>query len=613
MFLKLFFVLILFNFLRISFGLKLESPEKDEIIDAIQTIIDQMIKQHATINFISAFKDDEAGKFLDFKEELLIKCKLTHSIRLDNYTKIVNSPLRIKKNSIFLLDTIERFRILLKNIVPTKFDFNGNFLFVLIAGSMNEIQEIFAKMWLKNIYNVNVIYAATNETVLVTFLPFESSENCGSTKPKAINIFRDGEFESDMIFPAKMNNFNGCPLRVVTFEDEDVVMRISDDEYRGYCIDLLMALAKQLNFRPDINFLTQELAYGIVYDNGTATGALGEVFYNRSDIALGDFFLKPNRIPKFDFTMAYQVMNLVWIIPPGLRYTPLQKLMLPFEFPVWIYLMITITIGIIVIIFINIKIPQMRAFVYGVNVKHPFLNMAVVILGSQQHRMPKRNFARFLIMNFMLFTLVLRSIYQGSLYRFLQSDGRQKEVQSVEEMLANDFTFYAFEASTLDLIKGSSLEIFNKTKVYKKENFLLHTELNGDEKIAGLETIKNVVNANQGNTTIIYCKEPFMYINIVLYLQKHSYITKAFDENIKQLIAAGLMQQWIKVHHLEKYYKSVMNRKNSIQKKLSLHQLSGAFYLLLFGGFVGCVSFVFELLCVRYKRITAKNKYKVKI
>lgn len=600
MFLNLFTALILFKFISSSTGSGLH-PKNDEIIDAIQSIIDQMIKHHATINFITAFKDDD-GKLLDFKEELLIKCKPNFSIRLDNFTKILNSPHRIKKNSIFLLDTIERFEILQREIVSSKFDFNGHFLFVLIAGFINEIEEIFIKMWLKNIYNVNVIYATTNETVLVSFLPFESSENCGSTKPKVINIFRNGKFENVMIFSQKMKNFNGCPLRVVTFEDEDVVMRIGNDEYRGYCIDLLMALAKQLNFRPDINFLTQDFPYGMVYDNGTSTGALGELHNNRSDIALGDFFLKPNRFLKFDFTVSYQVMTLVWIIPPGRRFMPIEKMLLPFEVPVWIFLIITITIGIIVILFINTKLPTMKPFVYGKNIHHPFLNMIIVVLGSQQPRMPKRNFARFLIMNFLLFTLVLRSIYQGSLFRFLQSDGRHKEVQSVEEMIAKDFTFYAFEASTLDLIKNSSIEVFNRTKSFKKENFLFHKELNGDEKIAALDTIKNVINANRGKLTINYCKEPFMYINIVLYLRKNSFIKKEFDESIKQLLAAGLIQQWIKIHHFEKYYKNVQKRKNNSEKKLSLHQLSGAFYLLLFGGFVAFVVFICEFLCMKFKR-----------
>lgn len=593
MFIKFLSALILIKFVYSSIFLELPT-ENYEIIDAIHNIINQMIKHHATINFIPAFENDKGGKFLDFKSEILRRCKYNFSFRMDNYTNIQNAPHRLKKNSIFLLDTIKRFKILVKNIVASKFDFNGYFLFVLLDGFINEIEEIFTQMWMKNIYNVNVIYATTNETVLATFLPFESAENCGSTKSNIINTFHDGKFEDIMIFPPKMNNFNRCPLRVVTFEDENVVMRTNDGGYRGYCIDLLMTLAKQLNFQPKINLITEKYPYGTVYENGTATGALGELFYNRSDVALGDFFLKPNRIDKFDFSVAYQVMNLVWVIPPGRLYKPLEKLLLPFKFLVWIFLMLTITIGVVVIIFINSRLPHLKSFVFGYKIRHPFLNMVIAILGSQQPRMPKRNFARFLVMNFLLFTLVLRSIYQGSLYRFLQSDERHREVQSVEEMLEECFTFYAFESSTLDLIKGASLEVFNRTKTFKNKNFLLHTELNGHERVAGLDTIKNVINANSDNKTINYCKEPFMSINIVLYYRKNSFIKKAFDEILKRILASGLMQQWIKVHHFEKHYKNVQKKKISTKKKLNLYQLSGAFYLWLFGSFVSFVVFTCE-------------------
>jgi hypothetical protein len=87
-----------------------------------------------------------------------------------------------------------------------------------------------------------------------------------------------------------------------------------------------------------------------------------------------------------------------------------------------------------------------------------------------------------------------------------------------------------------------------------------------------------------------------MKINIVLFLQKDSYITRIFNENIVKLIAGGLMQHWIEMHHFNKYIKSEQKKKQKTQKKLNLHQLSGAFYLLFFGGVFSSFVFVCEIV-----------------
>lgn len=51
-------------------------------------------------------------------------------------------------------------------------------------------------------------------------------------------------------------------------------------------------------------------------------------------------------------------------------------------------------------------------------------------------------------------------MYQGFIYIYLQSDGRHKEVQSIDEMVKKNFDFYMFE-SYVDLIE-SQPRIYNK-------------------------------------------------------------------------------------------------------------------------------------------------------
>lgn len=568
-----------------------------EFVKAILEIIDYMVLRHRVINLVYSTENMKDGYFMSFLDELITRCKSTYLIRLDNYTHILTTPNRIKRNSVFFLDTMEVFNILVKNIVPTKFDFKGNFLFVLMNTSktLDSSGDVFSALWQKYVYNVNAIYKTDgNEIVVTTFLPFESSKSCGDTQPKIINKFRHGKFENNLIFPPKMRNFNGCPLRVVTFEDVDVVMRAADsDKLYGYGIELLDVLAEQLNFKPDINFLYGDFPFGIVYDNGTSVGALGELYKNLSDLAIGTFFLKPQRIKLFDYTTTFDVDDLVWVIPPGRFYSPLEKLLQPFSNIVWILISVIIIIGISVILIINYKFRNFKNFVYGTNVNHPLINMILVILGTQQTHLPKRNFARFLLMMFLIFCLVVRNIYQGALYQFLHSDGRHKEVQSVEEMIEKNFTFYAYELSMFDLIQASNSEIFKRTKPYIRYNFLLNTTFEGGERVTGLTTKKDVYSQE---LDIKFIKEPFMPINIVLYLRKNSFLTKSVSFTIDQLLAGGIMQHYIQKYytdHHEKFSKQKSEQKKL--KKLNIFQLSGAFYLLLFGEFFAFLALICEI------------------
>lgn len=81
--------------------------------------------------------------------------------------------------------------------------------------------------------------------------------------------------------------------------------------------------------------------------------------------------------------------------------------------------------------------------------------MLAAIVGLQQNILPTRNFARILLMLFLIFCLVIRNVYQGALFKFLQSDGRHKQIDKIDDMLDENHTFYTFETD-LSFIYNSS-------------------------------------------------------------------------------------------------------------------------------------------------------------
>lgn len=59
-----------------------------------------------------------------------------------------------------------------------------------------------------------------------------------------------------------------------------------------------------------------------------------------------------------------------------------------------------------------------------------------------------------------MFCLVMRNVYQGALFDFLQSDGRHKQFEKIAEMIDKNLTFYYLE---IDMIfsGGASNQLVN--------------------------------------------------------------------------------------------------------------------------------------------------------
>lgn len=148
----------------------------------------------------------------------------------------------------------------------------------------------------------------------------------------------------------------------------------------------------------------------------------------------------------------------------------LQKLLQPFDLVVWMALLATLIMSVLVILMIHFKFRSMKSLVYGTTVQHPFLNMLAAIFGISQSQLPRRNFPRFLLTMFLILCLVLRNSYQGALFSILQSDGRGKEIQTINEMIAKNFDFYIYE-SHLDIARNNP-DIFRRYKSLNK-SFLL--------------------------------------------------------------------------------------------------------------------------------------------
>ena len=99
------------------------------------------------------------------------------------------------------------------------------------------------------------------------------------------------------------------------------------------------------------------------------------------------------------------------------------------------WLGITFAVAFLVILLIKVsKSASMYEFVIGSNVSTPSLNVIAIFMGIGQILLPQRNVSRFLFINFVLFSLIMRTAYQGKYFEFLTSDMTRKPIQTIEEL-----------------------------------------------------------------------------------------------------------------------------------------------------------------------------------
>ena len=380
--------------------------------------------------------------------------KIAH--QLEDVKKVKELRNRNRFLNILITDNLKSFQQFLKIMTPDRFEVQGFFLIIWIGKSATESLDVFQPMAKLFAYNVNLLVQngnVVNDGIAVsifTIIPFSNSK-CNNLLPIEINRFENGSFTKNNsdFFPKKFKNFHKCSLKAAVFQFAPAVMQYKSKNgsthLEGSDVELLNGLSDLMNFEIDFVFLAEPGSWGVLYENGTSTGAIKRVMENSVDLTVGLYSITYIRTKFMSSSESYHTLPMVLIIPPGAPFTKFEKLFQPFEATVWLCLIITFTLAFLIIAVVEFQPKRViKDYVIGRGVSRPYLNIIEIFLGGCAHGNPTINFTRVLLMIFILFCLVIRSLYQGSLFTFMQLDNRAKEVQSIDEMMAKGFDFYMY-------------------------------------------------------------------------------------------------------------------------------------------------------------------------
>ncbi|XP_070496114.1 glutamate receptor ionotropic, NMDA 1-like [Chironomus tepperi] len=581
--------------------LELDENHKN-LIDAFTIIRNNLIQSHSAIGFNLISVNDPKGNYEVVNQEIIKNAYKMESIRISNTRSTFPTIVRY---SLILIDSIKSFRDSLstseQQIDFKKFDNAKLHMIILLDGNLADVHEIFNFFYSKSILNVLALIN-DNGTLLLNFEPFADPTRCNDTTPKVINKFENGKFKEKLYLFHKISNLNLCPIKVTTFTKSVAVFKetLPDGSFtfHGYEMKLVQNVAKMLNFTLNVLFRDGPQQWGVIYDNGTFTRAMADLKDRKTEILFGSLYIRESRAKYFDSSIPYLNYPVLLALSPQTKLNMFEKLLLPFKATLWILLLLTFSFGIVVILVINLRFKFLRNFVYGVGVKDPIMNLFLVINGLSQTKLPKRNFARFILMMVSILCLIIRSLYQGSIYKFLQSDGRHKEPQTIQELIDNEYVFILSE-SNLDILKHFKSSVKYKTKPLDgAKDSDLDSYILGTEKTAAFTSKFELLIYSLKHDKFPYkiCKEYYFTVNIVLYYNQNFYLKAAIDEAIQKILQHGFMEHWIK--EFDKTEKWKVNNKEP--ELMTLEHLSGVFSLLLIGHFLSVFVFGTEFLMRKF-------------
>lgn len=399
--------------------------------DAISSLISRdLLRRHSNINFI---KMDDV-RVDEIVTKVLSENNGKFSYRTENYQSSSLTQLTGRKKiiSIVLLDNIDSLMIFMESFREFKFESKGFYCLAILNGTTSDYSKVFQMFWAKKTFNVNVLHKQINSFELLTFKPF-SDGNCEVLTTMMLNRFNSslGDWITNIFYPQKFKNLYKCKL--VHETTLDAVIASSTGNYRGKEIDIVNELARILNFTAD-NVISS------TFGNGIKSGVMKNLVEEKIQMTAGS--LQLSRTEVFSASSAFLSDPLVMIIPPASAFSSLEKFSRIFGKIVWLAILI-VFIALMFLLAIT-----HRKFTLRRSAGELLLNMVQAFLGGSlpARVLPKRNFGRLMLSTFMFYSLVLRTAYVGILFQYLRTEIKHKEIANVDEMIENDFTFYAFES-----------------------------------------------------------------------------------------------------------------------------------------------------------------------
>jgi hypothetical protein len=464
---------------------------------------------------------------------------------------------------------------------------------------------------------------------IYTWFPYElPSGQCGQFKKPVFldHWIMEGKgrpLRNVSLFPPKIpQNFGGCKITASIIPKEPFVMslnRKANNENislydEGSDIKLFLFITGAMNlsvtFTPPIN-LTE--IWPVKLANGSWTGALGEVFDNKADIAFSGLSINVERFMYFDVTKVYYFSGLLWIVPCAEPLEHVTGIIRVFSSSLWLLIFITIILSAGFICFVSTWCSQFNEEAdHYRTISNCFYNVWATFLGVSVPKMPVTDHLKIFFVILVWYSLAINTVFQAFVTSYLIEPGFQKQITSLEDLIESGIEYGYYPGIDVLLSNTSDRrfeEILSNRKPCYDDSCVARAI--GRKDFATMSDTMYVeykktyaTHDSYGRSAVCSFKQESKVRLVAMFLQKGSFLTEDINRVVNIAIEAGLNNFWWKNISDTLRNKAVGAEGHALMDDytvLLLDHLQGSFYLLLLGHCLAFVTFIGEILHNRLK------------
>jgi len=426
-----------------------------------------------------------------------------------------------------------------------------------------------------------------------------------------------------------LNNLRGYPFRISLFSRTPTSFPLHSDDkvidYVGVDGFFMRNLAKQMHFTATVIGPQDGKEFGFVFqNNGTFTGSIGDILYDRADIALNSRFVKLYGTNDIEFTLPVGFDNLCVIVPKAKHLPKWLAIFRVFNLHVQ-FALVCVYVGCSIVSRILQKmhshfkcvLKDISLFDTCIEMLPPFLSLPLI-------RMPSSSHQKVFVMTCLVFGMIIASVFQGKLVTVLSKPDYYPDINTLEELDASGMvigtgsrnliedTFSTEESSLIkhlrDKITYYNLSNSVMSYVAKHQNMSALNRLSN--AIYGLHCFHN----SDGTFQLHIVKECPRTYSLAYIIPKGSPFLLRINNIIAQLVESGIIDKWNEDTRFNvTEFQRRMYTSNDSHKVFSLEDLQMPFLILICGLFGSAITFCVELTAqyVACRKVTKFQKKSV--
>ncbi|XP_037723368.1 uncharacterized protein LOC119555822 [Drosophila subpulchrella] len=500
--------------------------------------------------------------------------------------------------NVIFTDSFAAFEEIRMEYYAREYNYNEHYFIFLQARDrllQGEMRLIFDYCWRYQLIHCSIQVQKSNGDILFySYYPF-GERGCRDMEPQLINRYNGSMLVEPELFPRKLRNFFGCPLRCALW-NVPPFLKLNEDQLvnGGYEGRLLMALAEKMNFTIAVHKV----------DGNVRDEALGMLQRGEADLTLGGIRQTVGRSTVATSTNNYhQTREVFGVLASSYELSSFDILFYPYRLQIWLGILGVVALSALLQLAVDSMLRERLQ-------SRAWMNLELIFVGMPLLETPRSHTARLYCLMLMMYTLIIRTIYQGLLYHLIRTHQLNRWPQTIESLVQKNYTVVLtpIVQEALDEIPSVQHMRFRLLESKSELDPLYFLEANHQlRQHVTASALDIFIHFNRLSAERIHQRgqqgtaahfeivpEDIISMQLTMYLAKHSFLIDQMNEEIMWMRSVGLLAFWARWELVESYL-----RNEHTYQILGIMELYAIFLMVMVGLIVGLIVFILELVSLR--------------